>query len=289
MCECVNAALEQVAGNRLVYVLGGFGCAVVAIGFTVGELLRMKKKNQNIGILDWLGFLAALSQVSSSGLHVVFVCLHKSSPINFSAFSLIFALVSSYYKIIWKSRNHEFVIYCKQNIHCQSLKVCEEIHPTKTLFECPHCANFNGGDGEFNAFSISYTEFNAFSMGEKESSFTRRKAMETKSSFTNRKALIIIMTFDSLHSASSPAASWVFDQSLSSSDSNLIRAILFPGDGIGPEIVDSVKQVPLSIIPTSAHAVKQASAESNQIGQSHPVNFQILGQNFEFQVYWVWA
>ncbi|KAG5564119.1 hypothetical protein RHGRI_000338 [Rhododendron griersonianum] len=73
-CECASAALEQVAENRLVYVSGGFGCVVVAIGFAVGELLWMKKMKLHIGILDLLGFLAALSQVSSSGLQLVFAC-----------------------------------------------------------------------------------------------------------------------------------------------------------------------------------------------------------------------
>ncbi|KAF7153988.1 hypothetical protein RHSIM_Rhsim01G0043300 [Rhododendron simsii] len=63
MCECVSVALEQVAANRLVYISGGFGCAVVAIGFALGELLWMKKMKLHIGILDLLDFLAALSQV----------------------------------------------------------------------------------------------------------------------------------------------------------------------------------------------------------------------------------
>ncbi|KAG5564115.1 hypothetical protein RHGRI_000335 [Rhododendron griersonianum] len=105
MCEGVSAALEQVAGNRLAYISGG--CVVVAIGFAVGELLWMKKMKLHIDILDLLGFLATLSQVLSSGLQLVFACLHKSSPINFSVFSLIFALLSAYYKIIWKSRTHK--------------------------------------------------------------------------------------------------------------------------------------------------------------------------------------
>ncbi|PSR92836.1 3-isopropylmalate dehydrogenase [Actinidia chinensis var. chinensis] len=50
-------------------------------------------------------------------------------------------------------------------------------------------------------------------------------------------------------SAINPSSARVFscfDRSLSSaaaSDSDLIRATLFPGDGIGPEIAESVKQV----------------------------------------------
>ncbi|KAF7154715.1 hypothetical protein RHSIM_Rhsim01G0046100 [Rhododendron simsii] len=63
MCECVSVTLEQVAANRLVYISGGFGCAVVVIGFALGELLWMKKMKLHIGILDPLDFLAALSQV----------------------------------------------------------------------------------------------------------------------------------------------------------------------------------------------------------------------------------
>jgi len=37
-------------------------------------------------------------------------------------------------------------------------------------------------------------------------------------------------------------------RAFSSAASSTIRATLFPGDGIGPEIADSVKQVPLSQI-----------------------------------------
>ncbi|KAG5564121.1 hypothetical protein RHGRI_000340 [Rhododendron griersonianum] len=56
MCEGVSAALEQVAGNRLAYISGGFGCTVVAIRFAVRELLWMKKMKLHIGILDLLPF-----------------------------------------------------------------------------------------------------------------------------------------------------------------------------------------------------------------------------------------
>ncbi|KAF7152961.1 hypothetical protein RHSIM_Rhsim01G0043500 [Rhododendron simsii] len=101
MCECASAALEQVAGDRLVYILGGFGCAVVAIRFALGELLWMKKMKLHISILYLLDFLAALSQ----------------------------------------GRTHKFVMYRKESTHYLPLRVCQEIHPTKTLFECPICAN----------------------------------------------------------------------------------------------------------------------------------------------------
>ncbi|KAG5564122.1 hypothetical protein RHGRI_000341 [Rhododendron griersonianum] len=31
-------------------------------------------------------------------------------------------------------------MYCKESTHYLPLRVCQEIHPTKTLFECPFCA-----------------------------------------------------------------------------------------------------------------------------------------------------
>lgn len=43
--ECMSTTvLEQLAGNRLIYLCAGLGCAVVAIGFAVGELLYMDEK-----------------------------------------------------------------------------------------------------------------------------------------------------------------------------------------------------------------------------------------------------
>ncbi|KAG5543068.1 hypothetical protein RHGRI_015977 [Rhododendron griersonianum] len=62
MCECVSATLEQVAVNRLIYVLAAFGCALVAIVFTIGEFSWMKKKKMHIGFLEFLGLTAAILQ-----------------------------------------------------------------------------------------------------------------------------------------------------------------------------------------------------------------------------------
>ncbi|KAI8549542.1 hypothetical protein RHMOL_Rhmol06G0032500 [Rhododendron molle] len=60
MCECVRATLEQVAEARLMYICAGFGCAVVAVGFTIGEEFQwMKKEKMRIGFPDLFGLIAA--------------------------------------------------------------------------------------------------------------------------------------------------------------------------------------------------------------------------------------
>ncbi|KAF7140032.1 hypothetical protein RHSIM_Rhsim06G0024200 [Rhododendron simsii] len=142
MCECVSAMLEQVAEDRLMYICAGFGCAVVAIGFTIGEFQRMKKEKMRIGFPDLLGLIAAILQVIISGVQVFLNRLRISFPIKFSIFSLIFAIVFGFYKLIWKPHHHHprSFMYCKESTHFFPLKMCDQIHPTKTLLGCPFCA-----------------------------------------------------------------------------------------------------------------------------------------------------
>ncbi|KAH7848936.1 hypothetical protein Vadar_010539 [Vaccinium darrowii] len=142
MCECISATLEQVAKNRLIYICAGLGCATVAFGFTIGELSLMKRKKLPIGLFDLLGLIAAILQVTFSGLQVLLNCLHKSFPIKFSIFSLVFALVSGFYKLVWNPRqHHRLVMDCKRSTRYLPLKVRKEIqYSTKTVIGCPSCA-----------------------------------------------------------------------------------------------------------------------------------------------------
>ncbi|KAH7850253.1 hypothetical protein Vadar_029875 [Vaccinium darrowii] len=141
MCECISATHEQVAKDRLIYICAGLGCATVAIVFTIEELSLMKKKKLRIGFFDFLGLIAAILQVTCLGLQVLLTCLDKSFPIKFSIFSLVFALVSGFYKLIWNPRQHHtFVMDCKKSTRYLPLKVSKEIHSTKTVLGCPSCA-----------------------------------------------------------------------------------------------------------------------------------------------------
>lgn len=79
----MSAALEQVAGDRLMYIWAGFACALVAVGFAVGEVLWMKQNKIRIGFLDLVGFLATILQILSFGMQVVYVYLHTAFPIKF--------------------------------------------------------------------------------------------------------------------------------------------------------------------------------------------------------------
>ncbi|KAF7140276.1 hypothetical protein RHSIM_Rhsim06G0024400 [Rhododendron simsii] len=79
MCECVSAMLEQLAEDRLIYICAGFGCAIVAIGFTIGEFSWTMKKKMRIGFLEFIGLIAAILQVIISGLQVL---LNRKSPVG---------------------------------------------------------------------------------------------------------------------------------------------------------------------------------------------------------------
>ncbi|KAH7849837.1 hypothetical protein Vadar_023659 [Vaccinium darrowii] len=141
MCECISATLEQVAKNRLIYICAGLGCTIVAIGFSIGELSSMKEKKLHIGFFDFLGLIAAILQVIFLGLQILLNCLNKSFPIKFSIFSLVFAFVSGFYKLVWNPRqHHRYVMDCKKSTRYLPLKGNKEIHSTKTVLGCPFCA-----------------------------------------------------------------------------------------------------------------------------------------------------
>lgn len=138
ICECVSAALEQVAGDSHVYFWAGFACALVAVGFSVGELLWMKQNKINIGVVDVIGFVAAGLQILSCSMQVWFAYAHKEFPIKSSLFSIIFALIAACHKMIWKSETHQFIMYCEESSHCLPLTVREK-HSSKTFFKCTSC------------------------------------------------------------------------------------------------------------------------------------------------------
>ncbi|KAF7141034.1 hypothetical protein RHSIM_Rhsim06G0024300 [Rhododendron simsii] len=142
MCECTSAALEQVAENRLIYMCAGLGCATVAIGLAIGELSWMKKKKLPICFLDILGLIVAVLQAIFSGLQVLLSRLRISFPIKFSIFSLVFALVSVFYKLIRNAHQpRRFVMDCKENPRYLPLEARKEIHSKRTILGCPFCAN----------------------------------------------------------------------------------------------------------------------------------------------------
>ncbi|KAF7140634.1 hypothetical protein RHSIM_Rhsim06G0025700 [Rhododendron simsii] len=140
MCECVSAALEQVGGDRSVYLWAGFACALVAVGFSVKEFRWMKQNKIDIGVMDVIGFVAAGLQILSCGMQVSFAYAHKEFPIKFSPFSLMFAIISVYHRMTWKSGTHRYVMYCEENSYCLPLTERERgKHSANIYFQCTGC------------------------------------------------------------------------------------------------------------------------------------------------------
>ncbi|GER47199.1 isocitrate dehydrogenase [Striga asiatica] len=89
---------------------------------------------------------------------------------------------------------------------------------------------------------------------------------------------------------SSSANPIFFDRSFSSSaasDSNLIRATLFPGDGIGPEIAESVKQlwVVRACVELMIHVIVEGMEMAEQLCiRAHDLDFSSLDCWYNFTI-----
>lgn len=104
----------------------------------------MKQNKIRIGFLDLVGFLAAILQILSFGMQVVYVYLRTTFPIKFSLFSLMFALISAYHKIFIFGTLH--LLLFNQNLESWAQLPIQQDPPmnTQDIGSATNWCNFKG-------------------------------------------------------------------------------------------------------------------------------------------------